>query len=71
MLSEKARKQRNEYIKEWRRKNPERVAEITRRYWEKKVKAAELEAAAEAKREAETSDSADCQADKLDSNIQS
>ena len=45
MLSEKARKQRNEYIKEWRRKNPERAAAITKRYWEKKV--AELEAAAE------------------------
>lgn len=25
------------YLKEWRKKNPERVAEINRRYWEKRV----------------------------------
>lgn len=69
MLSEKAKKQRNEYIKEWRRKNPERAAAITKRYWEKKV--AELEKSAEAKREAETSDSAECQADSHDGNTKS
>lgn len=42
-LSDEARKARNAYLKRWRRKNPERVAEIQRRYWEKLA----LKAAAE------------------------
>ena len=34
---EKARKARNAYLREWRRKNPEKVRAIQQRYWEKKA----------------------------------
>lgn len=32
-----ARKLRNEYYRDWRKKNPEKVAAANRRYWERKV----------------------------------
>ena len=38
------------YVKEWRRKNPEKAKAINRRYWEKKAKA-RLEAQAKAEAE--------------------
>ena len=34
---EKARKARNAYQREWRRKNPERVKRINERYWLRRV----------------------------------
>lgn len=37
MLSEKARKMRNEYAKNWRANNKDKVAESNRKYWEKKA----------------------------------
>lgn len=37
-LSEKARELRNEYMREWRRKNPDRVRESKARYWERRAK---------------------------------
>lgn len=36
-LSEDALEKRRAYYREWRRKNRGRVAEINRRYWEKKA----------------------------------
>lgn len=41
MLSEKARKMRNEYAKNWRANNKDKVAEYMRRYWQKKAEEAE------------------------------
>jgi hypothetical protein len=39
MLSQQARAKRcqymREYMKKWRRKNPEKVREMNRRYWER------------------------------------
>lgn len=34
---EAIKKARAEYAREWRRKNPDKVREINRRYWEKKA----------------------------------
>lgn len=39
-MSAEARKARNEYFREYRRKNPEKIAAIKARYWEKKAKEA-------------------------------
>lgn len=36
-LTEAARLERNRYVREWRAKNKERVKEINRRYWERKI----------------------------------
>ena len=33
---EKIRKARNAYMREWRKKNPERAKAINERYWEKR-----------------------------------
>lgn len=32
------RKAKNEYLREWRKKNKDKVKEIERRYWEKKIR---------------------------------
>lgn len=32
-MEQRIRKARNEYMREWRRKNPEKVRAISRRYW--------------------------------------
>lgn len=40
-LSNQAKEARRAYLREWRRKNPEKVRESNRRYWERK--AAQLE----------------------------
>ena len=37
-LQEAARLTCNEYAREWRRRNPEKVRERNRRYWEKKAR---------------------------------
>ncbi|NLD33159.1 MAG: hypothetical protein GX662_13040 [Trichococcus flocculiformis] len=37
-LSEEARKARNEYYREWRKKNPEKVKQAQENYWKKKAK---------------------------------
>lgn len=34
-----AREARNQYLRDWRRNNPERVKAINQRYWEKRGKA--------------------------------
>lgn len=39
-MSEEAKKARNEYLREWRKRNPDKVAAIKARYWEKKAKEA-------------------------------
>ncbi len=36
-LSEKARKLRNEYQRKWKARNPDKIREYDRRYWEKKA----------------------------------
>lgn len=36
-LDEQARSTRAEYFREWRRKNPDRVREINKRYWQKRA----------------------------------
>lgn len=36
-MTEAARAARNEYAREWRRKNPEKAAAIHERYWNKKA----------------------------------
>ena len=41
-LSKEAKKSRAEYMKEWRRKNPEKNKEYQRRYWAKKAKEMDL-----------------------------
>ena len=46
-LSEEARKARNEYYREWRKKNPEKVKQAQERYWKKKAKEMQAEAEAE------------------------
>lgn len=33
-----AKKARNEYMKEWRKKNKDKVKETNRKYWENKAK---------------------------------
>lgn len=42
-LSESSRKSRNEYYREWRKKNPDKVLAIQERYWEKKRREVELQ----------------------------
>jgi DNA-binding NarL/FixJ family response regulator len=37
-LSEKARKLKNEYQKNWKRKNPDKVKKYIANYWERKAK---------------------------------
>ena len=36
-ISEKAKEAQRAYLREWRRKNPEKVQENNRRYWERKA----------------------------------
>lgn len=36
-LSDKAREKRNQYAREYRKKNKDKIAEYNRRYWEKKA----------------------------------
>ena len=36
-LSDAAKEARREYFREWRRKNPDKVREKNRRYWEKRA----------------------------------
>ena len=40
-ISEAARMAQREYARQWRKKNPDKVRETNRRYWEKKALAAE------------------------------
>lgn len=46
-MDEQARKAQREYLREWRRRNPDRVRAANKRYWEKRAAklAAEKEAA--------------------------
>lgn len=37
-MTQKAREARNEYYRQWRKKNPEKAREIQQRYWERKGK---------------------------------
>lgn len=37
-MSEDAREKKNAYLREWRKKNKDKVKEINKRYWEKKAK---------------------------------
>jgi len=46
-LSEEARKARNAYYREWRKKNPEKARQAQERYWKKKAKEMQAEAEAE------------------------
>ena len=39
-ISEEARRARNAYLREWRRKNPDKAKAIKDRYWEKKAREA-------------------------------
>ena len=39
-LLEKARQERNKYMREYRKRNPEKTKEINQRYWIKKAKKA-------------------------------
>jgi hypothetical protein len=36
-LDDKAKQARNEYMKQYRKKNPERIKKIQEKYWEKKA----------------------------------
>lgn len=36
-LEERAAKERREYYRQWRAKNPDKVRENNRRYWEKRA----------------------------------
>lgn len=36
-LSDEARARKNAYLREWRKKNPDKVKEISNRYWERKA----------------------------------
>jgi len=38
---EAARKARNAYQREWRKKNPEKVKQINERYWLRRIQASE------------------------------
>lgn len=38
MMTEEAKKAKNEYMKQWRKKNPDKVKANTARYWEKKAR---------------------------------
>lgn len=37
-LSDDARAKRNKYMREYRKKNKDKIAEYNRRYWERKAK---------------------------------
>lgn len=37
VLSQEAKKSRNEYYRRWRAANPEKVKEKNRRYWERRA----------------------------------
>lgn len=37
-MSDEARKARNEYMRQWRKNNPDKVRAIKDRHWEKKAK---------------------------------
>lgn len=37
MLSEKAREERNRYVRAWRAANKDKVRETNRKYWEKRA----------------------------------
>lgn len=39
-MTEEARKKQNEYLREWRRKNKDKVKAQRERYWEKKAREA-------------------------------
>ena len=45
-LSPEARKARNKYHKEWAARNPDKVKEINRRFWERKAQAEAAETGA-------------------------
>lgn len=36
-MSDKAREAQREYLREWRKKNPDKVKAQSRRYWERKA----------------------------------
>lgn len=36
-MDEKAREAQREYLREWRKRNPDKVRENNRRYWERRV----------------------------------
>ena len=42
-ISEKAKEAQRAYLREWRRKNPDKVRENNRRYWERKAQQAASE----------------------------
>jgi len=44
-MSEAARKAQREYMREWRRKNPEKVRRNQESYWERKVRKGQAEQA--------------------------
>lgn len=48
-VGDAAKMAQREYARQWRRKNPDRVRAINRRYWEKK--AAQMKEADDAKKE--------------------
>lgn len=43
ILNERAKEQRNAYMKEWRKRNKEKVKAAQEKYWEKKFKEKEKE----------------------------
>ena len=43
-LSQEAREQRNAYMREWRRKNPDKVKKNLANHWERKAEQAKKEA---------------------------
>lgn len=45
-LTDEARRERNRYIREWRKNNPEKVKAAQTRYWEKKAARMKKEGAA-------------------------
>lgn len=54
-MTEAAKKDRREYYREWRRRNPERVRAAQERYWEKRIQGQrnpEQRAAADPERQA-------------------
>ena len=42
-LSEKAQALKTEYLRNWRKKNPDKLKQYERNYWEKKAKAYTIE----------------------------
>lgn len=37
MMTDKAREERNQYMREYRKRNREKIKDINNRYWEKKA----------------------------------